>query len=461
MIALVYGENLFANRALLLPLVLIGAALLSWLFTWMLVVRHVNQPIDQLVDGMNRLAEKEFDFRLDEDDESEFGDIAESFNDMASMLSASLIELKKNQDYQRSIVESSSDIIITVNSSGNIQTINSGAENILGYRRLDLIGRPADDIFSDPGDRVRIVEKMRNTDNLANYQTRFVTRKGEVRDVLFSISQLRNPSGAVIGTIGIGKDITEEKRLQEELIQSQRLAAIGEVSTGIQHSMKNMLNACQGGAYMVKIGLRKDNRKMLEEGWNMVEEGITRLTKMARDMLQYVKEWKPRPERIQVDEILSEIERVIRQTATDKGIRFCVEVPDDLPMVYCDGRMIHSVVMDLVSNSMDACLWKDYADNESPEVKISAGSGNSGKDLVIEVKDNGCGMSEDVQEKIFTPFFSTKSKSGTGLGLSMTSRMIGVHGGGIVVESQVDKGALFRITLPVDGTDENKEESNG
>ena len=205
MIALVYGENLFANRALLLPLVLIGAALLSWLFTWMLVVRHVNQPIDQLVDGMNRLAEKEFDFRLDEDDESEFGDIAESFNDMASMLSASLIELKKNQDYQRSIVESSSDIIITVNSSGNIQTINSGAENILGYRRLDLIGRPADDIFSDPGDRVRIVEKMRNTDNLANYQTRFVTRKGEVRDVLFSISQLRNPSGAVISsTMSLG-----------------------------------------------------------------------------------------------------------------------------------------------------------------------------------------------------------------------------------------------------------------
>ncbi len=428
---------------------------------WLILKVSVRRPIEDLVDGMNRLAEKEYEYRLEEDDSAEFGAIAESFNDMASMLSASLTELRKNQDYVRSILDSSGDIIITVNPSGLIQTINSGAEYALGYERQSVIGKPIDILFADPRERTAAIDKLKYTDSVVNYETRFHTRTGDVRDVLLTLSRLRNSAGAVIGTIGISKDITEEKRLQEKLILSQRFAAIGEVFTGIQHSMKNMLNACTGGAYMVRTGLAKDNRTMLEEGWGMVQEGITKMTGMSKDMLQFVKEWKPKSGRVDLAAPLSDIYGVIKQTAKDKGVAFRLDLAPDLPEVVGDPEMLHTAVMDIASNALDACLWKVYGESEAPEVVMKTYLGNGGREAVIEIRDNGCGMTAEVKKNIFTPFFSTKSKAGTGLGLAITSRIIGVHGGQIDVESQPDQGATFRIRLAVDGTNIDKEYPDG
>jgi PAS domain S-box-containing protein len=448
------GKSLLYLAVILIVLILsFGAALL---FVRLFIYPHVLR----LDAGMNKLADKEFDFRLDEDEKDEFGSLASSFNDMASMLDSSLNELKKNKDYIESILESSADIIITVNASDRIQTINTGAETTLGYGRLELIGKHIEMLFADPTDRQEMIERLKLSDNVVNVETQFVTKAGEVRDVLLTCSRLRNRDGAIIGTIGISKDITEEKRLQNQLIQSQRYAAIGQVFTGIQHSMKNMLNACKGGSYMVRTGLAKDNRKMLEEGWEIVQEGISRLTDMSVDMLKYVKEWKPRFDRVDLTKILSEIHRVIKQTAKDKGVKVRLNIRDDLPEIICDPRMIHSSTMDIVSNALDACLWKDYSDDEKPEISLGAYMSEDGRKAVIEVRDNGCGMTEDVKANIFDPFFSTKSKAGTGLGLSITSRMIGVHGGKFDVESVPDQGTIFRILLPIDANNKNKEKTD-
>jgi PAS domain S-box-containing protein len=435
--------------------------LLSCGAAWLIVSRFLNKPLRGLIDGMNNLAEKKFDFRLDEDSEDEFGSLASSFNDMASMLDASMTELTKTRDYLRGILESSADIIITVNPSGKIQTVNMGAEKALGYRRSDVLGKPIEMLLADPRDRDVVAEKLEHEDNVVNYETQFVTHDGEARDVLFTLSRLRNPSGALIGTIGIGKDITDEKRLQKELIQSQRLAAVGQVFTGIQHSMKNMLNACKGGAFMVKTALAKDNREMLEEGWGMVQEGISRMTDMSMNMLKYVKDWKPNLEQVDLTPTLQDIHRVVKQTAKDKGVKFRLNLSHGLPAVVCDAKMIHSAVMDIVSNALDACLWKDYSDGEEPEIIISAYPDHDGQESVIEIKDNGCGMTDKVKANIFTPFFSTKSRAGTGLGLAITTRIIGVHGGKIEVESEPNQGAIFRIVLPVDGTGRYKETIDG
>lgn len=444
------------------PLITLVIALaLGFGFIWIIVDRSIKRPVQGLVNGMNRMAEKEFDFRLDEDEKDEFGSLAVSFNDMASMLTSSLTELKKNQDYLHSILECSADLIITVNSSGKIQTINTGAENALGYRRIDVIGQSIDILLAHPQDRKAAAEKLKYSENVVNYEVQFKTRDKAVRDVLLTLSRLRNSAGAIIGTIIIGKDITVEKRLQRQLIQSQRLAAIGEVFTGIQHSLKNMLNACKGGAYMVRTGLAKDNRTMLVEGWDMVQEGIERMTSMSSNMLKYVKEWKPTCDRCDVAQLISGIYRVIGQTAKNKGVVFRLDIAPDLPSAVCDGKMIHSAVMDIASNALDACLWKEYHPGEKPEVVLGAHASPDGRELVIEIRDNGCGMTQEVKENIFTPFFSTKSKAGTGLGLSIASRMIDVHGGKITVESEPDQGTIFRIVIPVDQISRNKERTDG
>ncbi|MBU0755347.1 MAG: PAS domain S-box protein [Planctomycetes bacterium] len=436
---------------------LVLSCVISWLF-WHLFLRP---PLRGLMDGMNSLAEKRFGCRLDEEGNDEFAWLAASFNDMASMLDSSMRELTKTRDYLRGILESSADLIITVNPSGKIQTINMGAEKTLGYQRHEVVGKPIEMLFADPREREIAVEQLEHTDNVVNYETRFLAKSGEIREVMLTLSRLRNPSGALIGTIGISKDITVRKALEQQLIQAQRLAAIGQVFTGIQHSMKNMLNAMKGGAYMVKIGLAKDKREMLEEGWEMVEDGISRMTDMSMNMLKFVKEWKPELKQADLGPILHEIRTAIGQSAKDEGVEVRLNISKELTTVLCDSRMIHTAVMDIVSNAVDACTGKEYGNGEVPKIDMSAYTDRDGKESVIEIRDNGCGMTEQVKANIFTPFFSTKGRTGTGLGLSITSRIIGVHGGKIDVESEPDQGTTFRIVLPVDGIRRNKEHTDG
>ena len=457
-------NDLKFNRNLRTFLTVVIAILLSSGSTWFIVRLSIKRSVRRLAYGMNKLEEKKFDFRLEENEKDEFGSLTTSFNDMAALFSSYQSELKKTRDSLEDIFESTADLIITVSAAGKILTFNTGAEEALGYQRIDVIGKPIEIIWADPREREIALERLKYGDNVVNIETRFLTKSGKVRDVLLTLSLMRNPKGTIIGTFGISKDITNEKRLQNQLIQSQRFAAIGEVFIGIQHSMKNLLNNCKGGAYMVRTGLAKDKRKMLEEGWEIVQLGIERMTDMTRDMLKYVKEWKPRLEPVDLSQVLSGIEHVIKQSAKDKEIEFQLDISTELPSIQCDARMIHSAVMDIVSNALDACLWKDYDEEEEeemPKVVVKAYLNHGEQNAIIEVKDNGCGMTEDIKANIFTPFFSTKSKAGTGLGLSITSRMIDVHNGSIDLESEPGKGTVFRIILPINANSKSKENNDG
>jgi PAS domain S-box-containing protein len=450
-----------SNGDLRTILTIVIAIILSCGIAWFIVHFSIKQSVRKLANGMKALAERKFDFHLDVDKKDEFSSLASSFNDVADMISSFQNELNKNLDYLEGIVESTSDIIITVNLEGKILTFNSGAEKALNYKRMEVIGKSIEMLWANPRERDAAIDRLKYGDNVVNIETRFLTKRGEVRDVLLTLSLLRNPAGKMIGTFGISKDITEVKLLQNKLIQSQRYIAIGEVFTGIQHSLKNMLNACKGGAYMVRIGLAKDERKMFEEGWEIVQEGIDRMTKMSSDMLKFVKGWVPKLEEVNLENALSEIDHSIKKSAADKGIEFQMNISSELLHVKCDAQMIHTAVMDIVSNALDACQWKEYDEGEVPKVTVKAYRNNDGMNTVIEIKDNGCGMTEDVKTKIFTPFFSTKSKTGTGLGLSIASRMINAHHGKIDIESESEIGTAFKIILPINANNKSKEISNG
>ena len=417
---------------------------------WIFVNSFIKRPVQKLTYSMSKLANKEFEFRLEVDEKDEFGTLASSFNEMASMLASYQSRLKRNKDYLEGILESTADIIITVSPDGNILTVNTGMEKALGYQRDEVIGQPIEMLFVDPREREIAISKLQYADSVTNYETRFRTKDGKVRNVLLTLSRLTTRAGVLISTIGISKDITEEKRLQKQLVQSQRYAAIGQVFTGVQHSMKNMLNACKGGSYMVRLGLSKDDKALYTEGWEIVQGGIKSLTDMSMDMLKYVREWKPKLEQVDIAKILSEVSRNIGQTAKDNGIAYRLNENPDLQPIICDYSMIHSAVMDIVSNALDACEMKEYNDDETPEVVLTAYLNGDRQRLVIEAKDNGCGMTDEIKASIFNPFFSTKNKAGTGIGLSTTFRMIEAHNGEFEVESQLDIGTSFRIILPIE-----------
>jgi signal transduction histidine kinase len=227
--------------------------------------------------------------------------------------------------------------------------------------------------------------------------------------------------------------------------------------TGIQHAIKNSLNALKGGSYLVLNGVTRDNRERIQEGRDMIEEGIERIGNLSRNMLDYAKEWKLELERVDLNHVVSRACEENQQAAVDQGVALRHEPSDGLPDVLGDSNLIHMAVTDILVNAIDACVWKDYPSDELPEVVAGTFPAPQDGFVAIEVRDNGCGMDDDIRQEIFTPFFSTKLVQGTGLGLALTERFVRVHGGDISVESEPDRGSAFRIHLPIDGPEDRKE----
>ncbi|MHC4941625.1 MAG: PAS domain S-box protein [Planctomycetota bacterium] len=410
---------------------------------------------------MRKIADNNLDFRFKVTRNDEIGLLEGSFNDMASRLQVHQGELKSTMEYLKGIVENAADLIITVNQEGRIQTFNRGAEQSLGYCREEVIGKRIEMLFADHQDRNKAIQMLQHSDHVTNYETRFFAKNGNVRNVLLTLSILRDAKEKPIGTFGISKDITREKSLQEKLIQSEKFVAIGQAVTGIQHAIKNMLNALKGGAYLLNSGIAKNNRDRLEEGWQMVEEGITRISNLSLNMLNYAKEWKLELEEVDLTSLIQKINRVFGETANKEGVAFRSDFSGPQLPVICDPSLIHMAVMDIVSNALDACTLKDYPEGEDAEITISVYLQRDVEASVIEISDNGIGMNQEIMKNLFTPFFSTKKQWGTGLGLALTSKIINMHGGEILFDSKPDLGAVFRIVLPVNGPCHNKEIIDG
>ena len=436
------------------------AILLSSLVLNFLLHRLLERPVLHLITGTRRIAQGDLDFEFGETRRDEFGVLGRSFNHMTARIRAHQSELREAMEYVEGVIESSADIIITVTPGHLIQTFNRGAEEALGYGRAEILGQRIEKLFADPKDRERALDQLDHTDNVRNFPTDFRTKSGELRHVLLTLSRLRDQEGKPIGTIGISKDITEERRLLRQVIQSKKLAAIGGAVTGIQHAVKNMLNALKGGSYLVRSGILKDNRQRLEEGWAMVEEGIERMSALSLSLLNYAKDWKPEYDDVDLTYMATKVYEVIRQSAADQGIEVALETSGPSP-VRCDRKLVHMALMDIMSNAIDACLWKEYGDEETPRIVLSVHPGEGGNSYHVEVRDNGCGMTKEIRAQLFAPFFSTKKQSGTGLGLALTARVIDIHGGTIDVDSEPGKGTTFRIVIPTKGPGNGQELADG
>jgi PAS domain S-box-containing protein len=444
-------DALIARRNLHSAIVIAIALLLGTAVTWWMTDRLVGSRIRALRAGAQRLADHDYDFRFGDTKRDGLAQVEEVFDGITSEYSTTYSELLNTQEYLQEIVENSPDMIITVDPTGLIDSFNRGAEEILGYSRDEVVGRRIEMLFADPRERDVAIEQLRDTDHVVNYLTHFQTKDGDVRNVLLTLSLLRAPDGAPIGTIGISKDVTREVRLQRKLVQSERMVALGQALTGVQHSIKNLLNVLKGGSYMVKLGLAKDNKQILDEGWQMVEEGITHMTDMCKSMLDFARERDLDLSPTCLAALMKKVHSLSAAKFEESGVELSVDVADDLPTVECDPQLIRSVVMDLLSNALDACSWKDYDEEERPRVRLRVEQGAVDGYAQIEVSDNGAFFNDTATTEIYTPFFSTKKKKGTGMGLAVVSRIVRSHGGTTTVESEPGKGATFRVTLPIKG----------
>jgi len=239
------------------------------------------------------------------------------------------------------------------------------------------------------------------------------------------------------------------KRAQEELIRGERLATIGETVAGLAHYIKNILSGLRGGMYMVNTGKAKDKPRMLQGGWAMVQRNIEKVSDLSLDLLRYSKGRRPERGVCRPNEMVSEAVELFKDRAKEHHVKLKKVLDPNLKEAYLDQDGIHRVLLNLISNGIDACIYdtdtsKVWRVTVKTRLEVDADSGES---MLFEVTDNGCGMTDEVKEKLFTRFFSTKAGRGTGLGLLITQKIIHEHGGEISVESKAGQGTTFSVRL--------------
>jgi len=270
-----------------------------------------------------------------------------------------------------------------------------------------------------------------------------IKKAGEKTHYIVATSPLGRGHDEINQVIEISTDITELKKLEKNVIEAERLAAVGQTVAGLAHSIKNILMGLEGGMFIVSQGLKNNDTNMITEGWEMLERNFEKTTTLVKDFLSFSKGRLPALELINPNDLVAEIVRLYRQIASNMGIELMVNLDKNIDKLPLDPRGIHTCLTNLVSNAIDAC---QLSDKKNLKVVISTKLGNG--ILTINVNDNGSGIDYDIKKKIFTTFFTTKGGQGTGLGLLTTTKIVQEHGGKISVQTKKGEGSSFIMTFP-------------
>ena len=235
-----------------------------------------------------------------------------------------------------------------------------------------------------------------------------------------------------------------ERLVREKTELQDHLSSLGLMIGSISHGMKGLLTSLDGGLYLVSSGLKKKDLKRVEEGFTAASETAERIRKMVLDILYYAKERKLKRAPVQAAAIAGDVVRAIRPRIDGSGIRLQCHFDESAGTMDVDADYLHAALVNILENAVDACM----KDHRKPTHRIDFSMADQDDEIVFTVADDGIGMDSDTRDQIFTLFYSTKGRKGTGLGLFIANRIVGQHGGSIAVESSPGQGSAFRVTIP-------------
>ncbi len=308
----------------------------------------------------------------------------------------------------------------------------------------------------------------------ADEKTHFVTRniiatpmlrKGKLIGVLEVLNKRRGeaftPSDARVLEFFADQAAVaiENARLIQANVQAERLAAVGQAVAGISHYVKNILAGIKGSASLIEHGLGQDNLELIQQSWPILQRSNQKISELVQDMLTYSKSRKPELAVTDLNKMCEDIVALCQSRAEQSRVTLSVKLDREMPICLCDADRIHDALLNLVTNAIEATRESTYGPAHG-EVKIATAFRKSTRRVELRVSDNGPGIPQEMQKKIFDPFFSTKGSKGTGLGLAVARKVIEEHNGTLTLESIEGKGCTFTIQLPFVPADAGKAQSS-
>ncbi|MCP4625088.1 MAG: PAS domain S-box protein [bacterium] len=369
-------------------------------------------------------------------------------------------ELKEAYDFMNKIVQSSPDSITATDMKGNILIYNQAAEETLGYKANEVIGRMNISKIYPEGVARKVMQMLRSEEyggvgRLNSYPMVYVRQDGEVVEGNLSAAIIYDANGKEIASVGSFVDLRERLKMeralrdtQEQLLQSEKLAAMGRLTSQIAHELNNPLYGIMNTLELLKTEIAPDNkrRKILE----MALSETVRLSDLLRKMLSFSKPDQEERHPVEINSILDEILLLHEKQLKENDINMVSFFAEGLPLVNASKNQLRQVFLNMVANARDA-----MPDGGT----FTVTTGGDGDNIIVEITDTGMGIRKENIDKIFDSFFTTKGEvKGVGLGLSVCYGFIEDHGGDIKVKSQEEVGTTFTITLPVHNADTSEKD---
>ncbi|MEP9410655.1 MAG: PAS domain S-box protein [Candidatus Brocadia sp.] len=417
------------------------------------VLAHgITQPILQLVQGANAIGKGNLGHRISIDSKDEVGILASEFNKMAEKLEESYAgleqkirertaQLRESEERYRESINLANDAIFTLDAdTAQIIDSNKKAEELSGYGKDELRLKKIWEIVPEYD-----LEKTKQL-----WMTINRTGSGMLDNIDYQHADGRlTPTSISANVIEYGRrktiqwicrDITERKRMELQLIQAERLAAVGELAAGVAHEVNNPLGGLQNFVKMMKKepGNISQNLEFLD----LMSEGLKRIEVIVKQLMAFSRPYSTHMSHHSLNEIVENSLRFVDHRIKELGIQMEKVLSPDLPEIYGDADNISQVIINIIVNALDSMqnggnltIKTGYCDFQPSSIQVA-------------ISDTGTGIPEEILNKIFNPFFTTK-EMGSGLGLAISKRIVDDHNGNIVVKSRPGEGTTFYVCLPV------------
>jgi PAS domain S-box-containing protein len=373
------------------------------------------------------------------------------------LLSRDVTERTMAEDAIRKLnqaIEQSPAAIIITDPKGLIEYVNPKFTRVSGYSADEVIGKTPRFLQSGDKSSTEYRELWETIASGREWRGEFHNRKKD--GTLFwesaSISPMKDATGVITHYLAVKEDITEQKRLQDELVQSQRMQSLGTLAAGIAHDFNNILGIILGHANLIVEGSFEAERS--RQSVRSIESAASRGSLLVRHLLTFAQKSDVTFESVRLDQALGDVVRIINE-AFPRAISVTTHLPESLPPIYADAAQIHQVFLNLCVNARDAMprggsITISASIHDRAELVTAFPNACEDRYVCVTVADTGSGMDAETRRRIFEPFFTTKGPGkGTGLGLAIVFGVMVTHKGFIDVESEVGTGTAFHLYFPV------------
>ena len=330
--------------------------------------------------------------------------------------------------------------LFVINLDGNITYYGMGSEALFGWQKNEIIFKHVSKLFTEKDAKTLLPDILEQVKSIGEYEDELelVKKDGLGFPVILSASKFLDTQGNLIGFIFIAKDITERRKLEYQVFQGEKMAAIGQLAAGMAHEINNPLFVISGRLEMLLEG--QSMPQEIRDDLNIVNTQADRIRKLVDRLLKFSRKSNPKLEKLNLNEVIEGVLPLLSyHKLPDAKIELEKDFEQGIPYIEGDLNQLQEVFINLFINAYQAM-------KQGGKLKIK--THNDGNQLEVRISDTGPGVSQQNLKNIFMPFFSTKS-DGTGLGLSIVYNIINNHNGTIDIESQVDRGTTFIIKLPL------------